>query len=279
MMRSRPSVVLASAVLLVMVGMAIGGSRVAPYGPNVVDVNSMLQPPSRAFPFGTDEFGRDILSRVILGAQASLEVSAVSVAIALTAGVVLGLMAGYYRGLIDSAIMRCMDVLFAFPAILLAVAIVAILGPGISSAMIAIAVVYTPYFARLTRGSVLTVREAGFVRASIASGASDRYVMLVHILPNAASPIVCQTSLSLGFAVLAEAALSFLGLGVQPPQPSWGRMLYDGHDFLQQAWWMGIFPGLALLLTILSFNIIGDALRDFLDPRSQTLTIGGIGKE
>jgi peptide/nickel transport system permease protein len=266
----RPVAVIGGLVLLMMIVLGIAGPWIAPSGPNDIDVNRMLTGPSRAHWFGTDELGRDVLSRVILATRVSLEVSAVSVGIALVVGVLLGLVAGYYGRGADALIMRCMDVLFAFPVMLLAIAIVAVLGPGISSAMIAIAVVYTPIFARVTRASVLSVREELYVRASMSIGSPDRYIMRVHILPNVAGPIIVQTSLSLGFAILSEAALSFLGLGVQPPEPSWGRMLFDARGFVQQAWWMAVFPGAAIVLTVLSFNLIGDALRDLLDPRRRS---------
>lgn len=271
----RPLAVAGLVVLLLMVVLAIAGPALAPSGSNDIDVNQMLAPPSSAHWFGTDELGRDVLSRVMIAARASLVVSAVSVAIALVAGVLLGLVAGYYRRLADTVVMRCMDVLFAFPVMLLAVAIVAVLGPGIGSAMIAIAVVYTPIFARITRASTLSVREQVYVRASVSIGSRDRYILGVHVLPNIAGPLIVQTSLSLGFAILSEAALSFLGLGVQPPQPSWGRMLFDARGFVGQAWWMAVFPGLAIVLTVLSFNLIGDALRDVLDPRRRSQLEGG----
>ena len=266
----RPLAITGAVVLTLMIVLAVAGRLLAPSDANDIDVSHMLQGPSAAHWFGTDELGRDVLSRVILAARVSLLVGGVSVGISLLAGVLLGLLAGYYRGALDTVVMRCMDVLFAFPVLLLAVAIVAVLGPGLSSAMIAIAVVYTPIFARITRASVLSVREAVYVRASVSAGASDPYIIGVHILPNVAGPIIVQTSLSLGFAILSEAALSFLGLGVQPPQPSWGRMLFDARGFVQQAWWMGVFPGLAIVLTVLSFNLIGDTLRDVLDPRRRT---------
>jgi len=253
-----------------MVVLALFGTLIAPSGENDVDVPHMLQGPSGLHWFGTDELGRDVLSRVIIAAQPSLEVSVVSVGFALVAGVLLGLLAGYYGRFADSFIMRCMDILFAFPVMLLAIAIVAVLGAGIGNAMIAIAVVYTPIFARITRASVLSVREDVYVRAAVSIGVPDREIITRHILPNVAGPVIVQTSLSLGFAILTEAALSFLGLGVQPPQPSWGGMLYEAQGFMQQAWWMAVFPGLAIVLTVLSFNLVGDALRDVLDPRRRT---------
>ena len=253
-----------------MVVLAFFGSLIAPSGENDVDVPSMLKGPSAAHWFGTDELGRDVLSRVIIAAQPSLEVAVVSVGFALVAGVLLGLVAGYYGRFADAFVMRCMDILFSFPVMLLAIAIVAVLGAGIGNAMIAIAVVYTPIFARITRASVLGVREEVYVRAAVSIGVPDREIIARHILPNVAGPVIVQTSLSLGFAILTEAALSFLGLGVQPPEPSWGGMLYEAQGFMQQAWWMAVFPGLAIVLTVLSFNLVGDALRDILDPRRRT---------
>ena len=258
------------AVLALLVVAAVLGRALAPYGPNAVDVVGRLQPPSLEHPFGTDELGRDVLSRVLVAARISLVVGLVSVGIALTAGVVLGLVAGFYGRWVDDVVMRLMDMLFAFPAILLAIAILAVLGPGVVNVMIAIGIVYTPIFARITRASVLTVREEVYVRAARSLGVGDLRLLRLHILPNVLAPIIVQTSLSLAFAILSEAALSFLGLGVQPPDPSWGRMLFEGRGFVQQAWWMGVFPGVAIFLTVLSFNVVGDALRDALDPRQRS---------
>lgn len=267
---TNPLAVAGCVVLLLLILAAIFGPTVAPHGVNDTNVPQRLHAPSWAHPFGTDELGRDILSRVLVASRASLKVGAVAVGISLVAGVLLGLIAGYYGRFVDDAVMRAMDMLFAFPAILLAIAILAVLGPGLTNAMIAIGVVYTPIFARVTRASVLSVRDEVYVRAARSSGAGNVRIMLRHILPNVAGPIIVQTSLSLAFAILSEAALSFLGLGLQPPAPSWGRMLYDGRDYLQQAWWMGVFPGLAIFLTVLSFNVVGDALRDALDPAQRS---------
>lgn len=257
-------------VLGLLVLAALLGERLAPYGPTQVIVSDRLQPPSLHHVFGTDELGRDVLSRVLVAARVSLQVGFIAVGISLTAGVLLGLIAGFYGGWIDDVIMRITDMLFAFPAILLAIAILAVLGPGIANAMIAIGVVYTPIFARITRGSVLSVREQVYVRAARSLGASDFRLLRLHVLPNVLAPIIVQASISLAFAILSEAALSFLGLGVQPPAPSWGRMLAEGRGFIEDAWWMGVFPGLAILLTVLSFNLVGDALRDALDPRQKS---------
>ncbi|MEV0005353.1 ABC transporter permease [Micromonospora sp. NPDC050980] len=271
-LRRDPLAVGGTLVLLLLIVVGVAGPWLAPSGVNDVDVDQMLRPPSGAHLFGTDELGRDVLSRVLVAARVSLEVGVVSVGIALLAGVTLGLLAGYYRGWLDSVLMRCMDVLFAFPVLLLAVAIVAVLGPGLLTAMVAIGVVYTPIFARITRAGVLSVREQVFVRAAVSIGASDLRIMRRHVLPNIAAPLIVQTSLSLAFAILSEAALSFLGLGIQPPAPAWGRMLFDGRGFVTDAWWLGLFPGAAIFLTVLAFNLVGDALRDVLDPRQLTLS-------
>ena len=253
-------------MLLLVVLAAAAGPWIVPYAANDIDLGRALQAPSWAHVFGTDDLGRDIYSRVVLAAGVSVQVSVVSVSIAFAAGVLLGLIAGYFGGWIDTIVMRIVDVMFAFPVLLLALAIVAILGPGLTTAMIAIGVVYVPIFARVARASTLSVREEPFVRAAQGMGAGSRWIILRHILPNVAAPLIVQTSLSLAFAILSEAALSFLGLGVQPPNPSWGRMLFDARGYLDQAWWMAVFPGLAVFVTVLAFNLLGDTLRDVLDP-------------
>ena len=257
-------------VLALLLLAALFGRALAPHAVNEVDVAARLQPPSAEHWLGTDELGRDVFSRILVAARVSVQVGLIAVGIALAAGVTLGLIAGFYGRWIDDVVMRAMDMLFAFPAILLAIAILAVLGPGFANAMIAIGIVYTPIFARITRASVLSVREEVFVRAARSLGAGDLRLLRLHVLPNVLAPIIVQTSLSLAFAILSEAALSFLGLGIQPPDPSWGRMLFEGRGFVQQAWWMGVFPGLAIFLTVLSFNLIGDALRDALDPRQRS---------
>ncbi|MGY1742200.1 MULTISPECIES: ABC transporter permease [unclassified Blastococcus] len=270
-----PTAAASAVVLLLIVLVAVFDETIAPDGPNDQDQSIALQPPSWDHPFGTDEFGRDVFSRVILGAGTSLRVGFLSVAVALVAGTLIGLLAGFYGRWVDDVLMRLMDVLFAFPAVLLAIAIVAIRGEGTGNAILAIGIVYVPIFARVTRASVLGVREEVYVRASRSVGASDLRLLTRHVLPNAAPPIIVQTSVSLGFAVLAEAALSFLGLGPRPPNPSWGLMLADGRGFIEQAWWYTVFPGLAIVLTVLCFNLLGDGLRDVLDPRQRTLMVGG----
>lgn len=256
-------------IVLTLGVVAVLGPALTPYDPVGMDFGARFAPPSLAHPFGTDDFGRDILARILYGAAVSFKVAFVAVGISGTAGVALGLAAGFFGRWLDEVIMRVMDVLFAFPAVLLAITVMAILGRGVTNAMIAIAIVYVPIFARVTRGAVISVRGREFVTAARALGQGNGLIMLRHVLPNAIGPIIVQTSLSLAFAILAEAALSFFGLGTQPPDPSWGRMLNEGRSFLQQAPWMGIFPGLAIMASVMGFNFLGDGLRDLLDPRRE----------
>jgi peptide/nickel transport system permease protein len=270
-----PTAAIAAVVLLLIVLVAIFDEQLAPQGANEIDVGARLQPPSLDHPFGTDDLGRDILSRIILGASVSLRVGFLAVGIALVVGASIGLLAGFYGRWVDDALMRFMDMLFAFPAVLLAIAVLAVRGPGSGNTALAIAIVYVPIFARVTRASVLGVREEVYVRASRSVGASDWRLLTRHVLPNAAPPIIVQTSISLAFAVLAEAALSFLGLGTQPPNPSWGLMLAEGRGYIDLAWWIAFFPGMAIFVTVLCFNLLGDGLRDVLDPRQRTLMSGG----
>lgn len=272
---SSPPSVFAALVLLAVVVVAVFDDQIAPQGANEVDVTQRLQAPSGVHWFGTDDLGRDVLSRVVLGAKVSLQVGAVAVGFSLVAGVLVGLFAGFYGRWVDTVLMRLMDVLFAFPAILLAIAVIAVLGPGTTNAMIAIGITYTPVFARVTRSAVLGVRETVYVRASRSVGASDLRLLFRHVLPNAAPPVIVQTSVSLAFAVLAEAALSFIGLGTQPPDPSWGRMLSEGRGYIDLAWWIAVFPGLAIVLLVLAFNLLGDGLRDVLDPQQRSALQAG----
>ncbi|MEX2655325.1 MAG: ABC transporter permease [Acidimicrobiia bacterium] len=258
-------------ILIGLVLVALFADLIAPATVNEVDIPNRLSPPSAGNWFGTDDLGRDIFSRVVIASRVSLQVGVISVGLAMAIGIPIGLIAGYYGKLTDSILMRMMDILFSFPAILLAIAILAALGSGITNAMVAIGIVYTPIFARITRGSVLSVKESVFVTAARSLGAKDSRIIRTHILPNVLAPIIVQTSLSLAFAILAEAALSFLGLGVQPPDPAWGRMLADGRGFFQDAWWMAVFPGVAILLTVMSFNFLGDGLRDALDPQQRSV--------
>jgi peptide/nickel transport system permease protein len=250
---------------------ALFGETIAPYGLNEQDIGAQFQGPSADHWFGTDRVGRDVFSRVLIGARTSLMVGAVAVSISLVLGTAIGLTAGYRGGKVDAFLMRTMDVLFSFPFVLLAIALVAVLGAGLRNAMIAIGVVFTPIFARVVRGSVLSVREEVFIRAVRSIGASDLRIVLRHVLPNVAAPIIVQTSLSFAFAILVEAALSFLGVGVQPPEPAWGLMLQDGRGVIDLAWWVSVFPGLAIFLTVMAFNVVGDGLRDALDPKQRSV--------
>jgi peptide/nickel transport system permease protein len=270
-----PTAAVSALLLLALVLVAVFDETLAPQGPNEVDVAARLQSPGAEHWFGTDDLGRDILSRVVLGAGVSLRVGFLAVGIALLVGTSIGLLAGFYGRWIDDVLMRVMDMLFAFPAVLLAIAVLAVRGTGWGNTALAIGIVYIPVFARVTRASVLGVREEVYVRASRSVGASDWRLLTRHVLPNAAPPIIVQTSISLAFAVLAEAALSFLGLGTQPPNPSWGLMLAEGRGFIDLAWWLAFFPGMAIFLTVLCFNLLGDGLRDVLDPKQRTLMAGG----
>jgi peptide/nickel transport system permease protein len=270
-----PTAAGAGLVLLLVVLVAVFDDPIAPQGANDISVEDRLQSPSLEHPFGTDDLGRDILSRVVLGASVSLRVGFLAVGIALVVGSLIGLLAGFYGKWVDDVLMRVMDMLFAFPAVLLAIAVLAVRGPGSGNTALAIAIVYIPIFARVTRASVLGVREEVYVRAARSVGASDFRLLTRHVLPNAAPPIIVQTSISLAFAVLAEAALSFLGLGTQPPNPSWGLMLAEGRGYIDIAWWLAFFPGIAIFLVVLCFNLLGDGLRDVLDPRQRTLMAGG----
>ncbi|MEV8136387.1 ABC transporter permease [Microbacterium aurantiacum] len=268
---ANPVTVTSSAVLLVIVVASVFSGILAPYGINDIDVANALQPPSAAHWFGTDELGRDVFSRVLVAGSTSLSIAVVAVLFALVLGLAIGAVAGYRGGWADAALMRVVDVMFAFPVLLLALAIVAIFQPGQLTTMIAIGVVYTPIFARVARASALSVRTSPFVQVSQTMGTPGWSILFRHVLPNISGPIVVQTSLSLAFAILSEAALSFLGLGIQPPAPSWGGMLFTAQGFLGQAWWMSVFPGAAIFVTALAFNLVGDGLRDVLDPRQRSL--------
>jgi len=271
LLAGNPVTVVSAIVLAVLVVVAITAQWIAPFGVNDIDVPNALRPPGGEHWFGTDELGRDIFSRVLVAIQASLRVAVVSVAFAVVVGVTIGLIASYRGGWLDTVVMRVVDVMFAFPVLLLALAVVAILGPGVTTTILAIGSVYTPIFARVARASTLSVRVEPFVQVSRTMGTGHLYMLGRHILPNIAGPLIVQTSLSLAFAILSEAALSFLGLGIQPPQPSLGRMIFDSQGFVTLAWWMAVFPGAAIVVTVLAFNLLGDGLRDVLDPKQRTM--------
>lgn len=271
LLTANPVTLFSIVVLGAIVVVALLAPWIAPYGINQIDVTRALQPPSAAHWMGTDDLGRDILSRIMVASGTSLQIAVVSVLFAFGLGVPIGIVSGYVGGIIDAVLMRCVDVMFAFPVLLLALAIVAILSPGQLTTMIAIGVVFTPIFARVARASTLSVRVEPFVQVSKTMGTPGWWILVRHILPNITGPVVVQTSLSLAFAILSEAALSFLGLGIQPPNPSWGGMLFDAQGFMSQAWWMSVFPGAAIFVTVLAFNLLGDGLRDVLDPKQRTL--------
>jgi peptide/nickel transport system permease protein len=266
-----PVTLVSAAVLAVIVVVALTAQWIAPFGFNDIDVPNALAPPSGTHWFGTDELGRDVFSRVLVAIQASLRIAVVSVVFAVVVGVTIGVIAGYRGGWVDTVFMRGVDVMFAFPVLLLALAVVAILGPGATTTTLAIGIVYTPIFARVARASTLSVRVEPFVQVSRTMGTGAMYILSRHILPNIAGPLIVQTSLSLAFAILSEAALSFLGLGIQPPAPSLGRMIFDSQGFVTLAWWMAVFPWAAIFVAVLAFNLLGDGLRDVLDPKQRTL--------
>jgi len=239
----------------------------APYDPTYQELIDLLQNPNSTYLLGTDDLGRDILSRIIYGARVSVQVGVIAVTISLVIGVAIGLLSGYHGGILDNVIMRVMDALLAFPALVLALAITAVLGPSLTNVMIAIGVVGVPSYARLVRGQVLSVKGWEFVQAARTIGVKDFHIMMRHIFPNVTAPIIVQASLNIATAILSEAGLSFLGLGVQPPTPSWGSMLNEGRGYIEIAPWMTIAPGTAIFLTVLGFNFLGDGIRDALDPR------------
>ena len=246
---------------------AIFGQWIAPYDPNVGDFTSLLAPPSASHWFGTDVLGRDTLSRVIDGSRIAIGVAFISVSIAMAVGVVLGIIAGYFGGVIDSVLNRSQDVLFAFPTLLLAIIMVAVLGPGLINASIAIAIVYSPRFARMARATALSVKRHEYFDAARLAGVSTPVILARHMLPNVLPPVIVLAALSMSTAQLAYASLSFLGLGVSPPQADWGNMLSKARDFITVAPWLVIGPAAALVLLMLAFNVLGDAIRDVLDPR------------
>jgi len=260
------------AVVLLFAFLAIFGRLVVPYNPDVGELASTLAAPSARHLFGTDELGRDTLSRVIDGSRIAIVVAMLSVALAMLAGVVIGVVAGYFGGWVDTVLNRSQDVLFAFPTLLLAIIIVAVLGPGLFNAVLAIAIVYTPRFARLARASALGVKTSEYLDAARLAGVGTAAILVRHMLPNVLPSVIVLAALSMSTAQLAYASLSFLGLGVSPPQADWGSMLSKARDFITFAPWLVIWPVAALVLLMLAFNVLGDAIRDVLDPRHTTAT-------
>ncbi|MDE0963741.1 MAG: ABC transporter permease [Candidatus Latescibacteria bacterium] len=255
-------------ILCMLLLVALLAPVLAPYDPLAQDLYQRLQPPSIDHWFGTDDFGRDILSRIVYGSRISLRIGLIAISLALTGGTLFGLVAGYRGGMVDMLIMRLMDLMLAFPSILLAIAIVAVIGPGIENAILAVSIVLVPQFARLVRSSVLTVREATYVEAARALGATESRLLFYSILPNCTAPLIVQTTLGMGTAILDAAGLSFLGMGAQPPVPEWGAMLSGGRELLLRAPWVMTFPGLAIFTVVLGLNLFGDGLRDALDPKT-----------
>jgi peptide/nickel transport system permease protein len=259
--------VLGTGIIGAVVLVALVGPRLTSADPIAMNLTARLQPPSAAHLLGTDGLGRDILSRIVSGAAIALEVGGISVGIAGTVGIALGLIAGFYGRFLDTALMSVMDVLLAFPSLLLALLVVTALGPSLTNAMIAVAVSKVPQFVRLIRATVLSVKENDYVLAARAVGAGDSRIMTRHVLVNCLAPVIVHASLSFGTAIVAAATLSFLGLGSQPPAPEWGSMLNEGREYMRAAPWVATFPGLAILITVIGWNLFGDGLRDALDPR------------
>lgn len=267
-LRRFPAITIIGAVLsLGAIVIGILGPIIAPYPIEKMHFDSILQGPSEAHILGTDRLGRDVLSRLLAGSRVSISVGLFATFLAGIAGITLGLLAGFYGKWVDEVVMRLMDMLMAFPYIVLAMALVAVIGPGMSNIVLVIGIVRLPQFARLTRGAVLAVKELEFVTAARAVGATNLRMVLKHVLPNVLAPIFVISSLSIATAINTEAALSFLGLGITPPMSSWGTMLADGRSNLRDAWWVATFPGLAISLASLGFNLLGDAVQDLLDPR------------
>jgi dipeptide transport system permease protein len=261
------------AIVLLVLLMAALAPVIAPFAPDLTDPSVFLKPPawqaggSRAHWLGTDAIGRDILSRLIFGARLSLSIGLAVVALSVLIGTVLGLTTGYFRGVFEIAVMRLMDIILTLPSLLLAIVIVAILGPGLMNAMLAVAIVVLPHYVRITRAAVISETSKDYVTAARMNGASHLRLMFNEVLPNCTAPLIVQASLGISTAILDASALGFLGLGAQPPSPEWGTMLADAREFVLRAWWVVTFPGLAILVTVLAFNLLGDGLRDAFDPK------------
>lgn len=254
-------------VVLLLFAVAVLARYLSPYPPDLIDTAQILMPPSKTHPLGTDILGRDVLSRIIYGAGVSLSVGFVAVGISTTIGLLLGALAGYYGGIVDRVIMRFVDIMLCFPSFFLILAVIAFIGPSIWNIMIVIGVTSWMGVARLVRAEFLSLKERDFVQAAVSQGASDFRIIFLHIMPNAMAPVLVAATLGVAAAVLVESSLSFLGIGVQPPDPSWGNMLTEGKDTLEIAWWLSVFPGMAILITVMGYNLLGEGIRDALDPR------------
>ncbi|MFC4357876.1 ABC transporter permease [Halobium salinum] len=259
------------AIVLTLVVVALFAPLIAPYSVSETNIDARSEAPSLQHPFGTDELGRDIFSRVVLGSRISLYVGFGSIVGALAVGTTVGVVSGYAGGMVDEVLMRVMDAAMAFPPILLALTVMVVLGPNLNNVILALAFVYTPYIARVGRSAALSERNEEYVESAVSRGESDGYIVFKEVLPNCMAPLLVQASINVAFAMLAEASLSFLGLGAQPPKPSWGLMINSGRGFMQTAPWMIIFPGLAIAFAVIGFNMLGDGLRDVLDPKVDTV--------
>ena len=259
--------VLGLAIVFFVVLTSLTASIVAPFDPMKLSLSNRIKAPSDEHVFGTDHFGRDLLSRVLYGGRVSLQVGVFSVMLAAIVGIILGAVGGYFGGRIDYVIVLVMDALISFPVLLLAIGLMAVMGPGVRNIIIALALVFIPTYGRVVRGSVLSIRQKEYIEAARNAGSGDLKIIFLHVLPNTMAPLIVVTTISVANAILIEAALSFLGLGVPPPAPSWGNILADGRNFISQAPWLTIFPGLAITLSVLGFNTLGDGLRDVLDPK------------
>lgn len=256
-------------ILTIFFLLCIFGPTIAPHNPTQPEIEIRLTGPSSSHWLGTDQLGRDVLSRIMAGARISLGIATLILAIAIPVGTLVGLLAGYFGGFIDEILMRITDIFLAFPALILAMAIAAALGPSLPNTVIALTLVYWPWYARLIRGQVLQIKERDYVEAARSVGVGTSRLVSRHILPNAIAPIIIQATIDVGFAVLATAGLSFIGLGAQPPSPEWGAMIADARTFFREAWWYFLFPGIALTTTVIGFNLLGDGLRDYFDPRTR----------
>lgn len=259
--------VIGAAIVLCLITVALSAPFIAPYDPTTIDVYNVLSPPSKTHFLGTDELGRDLFSRIMWGSRVSLKVGIVAVGIAIIIGIIVGSISGFYGGKVDAVLMRFVDIMLAFPTFFLILAVIAILEPSIFTIMAVIGVTSWMDVARLVRAEFLTLKERDFVDAARAIGVSNTRLIFRHILPNALSPVLVSATFGVAGAILTESGLSFLGLGVQPPDPSWGNILTSGKDNIEVAWWLSVYPGLAILITVLSYNLVGEGLRDALDPR------------
>jgi peptide/nickel transport system permease protein len=273
LVRANPIGAIGAAGILLLVTISLLAPIIAPFEPTA-QIARRFTEPSWTHIMGTDDVGRDVFSRLVFGARVSLWVGVVAVSISTLVGVTCGLIAGFFGGIVDNVLMRLVDVLLAFPGLILAIIIASYLGPSLTNTMIAIGIVGAPHKARIARAPVLSILTEDYILAARVLGASDGRILLRYVLPNAMAPLIVSTSLSLSGAILADAGLSFLGLGTQPPDPSWGAMLQEGRRFMEDAWWMALYPGLGIMLAVLSFNLLGDGLRDILDPRLRGSTSG-----